>query len=63
MKEKTELGVLLSMAGTACPLCGSKTIRGVLFCPRCGRSGRLHVDPAGTREVRKEVFIPHQLVR
>jgi len=63
MKEKIELGILSSMAGTACPLCASKTIRGALFCSRCGRSGRLYYDPAEVREKRKEVYIPRQLVR
>jgi predicted amidophosphoribosyltransferase len=63
MKGKTKLGVLSSKAGMVCPLCSSKTVRGVLFCSRCGRSGRLHYDPAETREMRKEVYIPRQLVR
>ncbi len=58
-----ELDILLSMAGTACPLCNSKKIRGGLFCSRCGRSGRLHIDPAGIRKSRKEVYIPRQLLR
>ncbi|MBN2026895.1 MAG: hypothetical protein JW854_09080 [Actinobacteria bacterium] len=63
MKEKTELGVLPSMAGTACPICGSGTVRGVFFCSRCGRSVRLHHDPAEISERRKEVYIPRQLMR
>jgi len=63
MKGKSELGVLSSMAGMACPLCSSKTIRGAMFCSRCGRSGRLHYDPAEIRKTRKEVYIPRQLVR
>ena len=63
MREKTELGLLLSRAGTVCPLCGSNMIRGALFCSRCGRSGRLHLDPSGIREMRKEVYIPRQLLR
>jgi hypothetical protein len=63
MREKEELGVLLSMARTACPLCSGKKAEGALFCSRCGRSRRLHIDPTGIREVRKEVYIPRQLVR
>lgn len=63
MRGKAELDLLSSMAGTACPLCGSKTIRGAFFCSRCGRSGRLHYDPAEVREIRKKVYIPRQLVR
>jgi len=63
MKGKTELGVLLTMAGTACPLCSTRTIRGALFCSHCGSSGRLRIDPARIEKRRKEVFIPHQLVR
>jgi tRNA(Ile2) C34 agmatinyltransferase TiaS len=62
MREK-ELGILLSKAGTVCPLCSNKTIRGAFFCSRCGRSGRLHIDPAGTREIGKEAYIPRQLAR
>jgi len=63
MREKAELGILLSRAGAVCPLCSSKTVRGAYFCSRCGRSGRLHIDPAAVRQMRKEVFIPRQLAR
>jgi len=63
MREKKELGVLLSKAVTACPLCGSKMSRGAYFCSRCGRSGRLHADPERTMEMRKEAYIPRQLTR
>ncbi len=63
MKGRTELETLLYRAGTACPLCGGKKLKTALLCSRCGRSGRLHIDPAGIREIRKEVFIPRQLGR
>ena len=63
MRDRRELGILLSRAGAVCPLCSTRTIRGALFCSRCGRSGKLHVDPAQVREMRKEVYIPRQLAR
>ncbi len=54
---------LLSRWGTACPLCGAEMMRGSYFCARCGRSGRLQLNPAEVRERRREVYIPRELAR
>jgi uncharacterized Zn finger protein (UPF0148 family) len=54
---------LLAGWGTACPLCGSEIFRGSYFCAHCRRSGRVHLDPAEVRELRREVFIPRELAR
>jgi len=63
MRMKRESGSPLSYAGPACPLCGVRVASGTLFCPRCGRSGRLRFDPAGIRRERREACFPRRFPR
>jgi uncharacterized Zn finger protein (UPF0148 family) len=54
---------LLSLWGTACPLCGGEIFRGSYFCTHCGQTGRVHISPAEVKELRREVYIPRELAR
>ncbi|NPV60477.1 MAG: zinc ribbon domain-containing protein [Actinobacteria bacterium] len=63
MRIKRESGLFLAGSWAACPLCGTRIASGAMFCPRCGRSGRLRFDPAAVREARREVRFPRRLPR